>query len=921
MRHRSTTWARPLAALILAAPLLHSQTTASLRVEVTAASGRPGAGAVLVLESLDRGDRRLLRADARGLAAVAGLLPGTYRLQGQILHLRGDERLRLRVTLALSEMVVPVEASPLREDTSAVTAPAVFSAADLARLPFAPHRFLEHSLLVPGVSPSGKPEPVVLGSMLDANAYLVDGMATGLSSTGRFGLNLSTEILDSQTLSTGGHKAEVAFAPGAVFNLVTRSGGNAFQGALFTSRILRGLNASPDADKATTPEERPTNAAEVGLSLGGPLVRDRLFFFGVFQRQLLDLDFENVQPPGTAPHRRTQVEDRSYRFLKLTWLASAEHRFEASYFGDPVTQGNFDAAGDSRIKDDQLPNRTRGGDSFLLKHVGVLGVDTTWENTAGLHRTRFHWRPATPEAGPFRGQLDAPGNESFGAYPEDRLDRIQNLTLRSEVTRLAGTHQLKAGFQGLVADYTKVFQRPSLGESYLDRAAGGAGPAAGDLSAIRAGLLALQGTDFTYASGDSLSTPSPISGQLQGGGASFLYQRTLADGASYGNPLRQRLLGLFAQDDWRFAQGWEANLGLRLDRAALEGEDGRALYGQTLLSPRLGLSWDPSDQGRWRLFLYGGRIYSPLAPGNLTAAGATTGGPALTRQVWIPSLADWRTWQRSGVQGVANVAVGPLRAPRTDLYQGGLQRLQELPWIGTWTLDATITLKRVRDLVDTYSSAFGYLPGLDALANAAATGKVIANLPGLKRDFRGLDLVAGRAFDGGHRLQFSYSQGDLSGNSEVGNVNSTTGRSTGFAAIPSLRQDYRVPAAEGSLNEEVKHSWKAFGSFSLPWNLESSFAFLWRSGLRYSRLIRVSGDQVLAPGAQRGDQELPQVLSLDASLAWRIRVRAMTLRAAVEVFNATNRQPMIWVNNVGPAITPGNYQQPRLWQFSLRAEF
>ena len=911
----------PLLALCLAASGLLAQTTASLRVEVLDAKGQPQPEAVLTLESLERGDRRELRADGHGIASAAGLLPGAYRLQGQVLNLRADERVQLRLRLEPAQATVPVEASFLRAESSSVSTQTAFGAEELVRLPFAPHRYVEHAFLAPGVTPSGKPEPVVLGSMLDANAYLVDGMATGLSSTGRFGMNLSTEILESQTLTTGGHKAEVGFASGGVYSLVTKTGSNVFRGSLFTSRILRGLNAKPDGGKATTPEERPTDANEFGFSLGGPIVKDRLFFFGAFNRQLQSLDFENVQPLGTAPHRRSQEEDRSYRFMKLTWLASADHRFEFSYFGDPVTQANFDTAGDSSVKDFQQPNRTRGGDSYLLKHVGALGPALTWENTLGLHRTSFHWSPATPGAGPFRGQLDAPGGETFGAYAEDRLDRIKNLTLRSELSAFTGAHQLKGGFQGLWSAYTKVFQRPSFGLSYVDRAAGGTGPAAGELAAIQAGLLANNGSTLGYGVGDSLATPSPVTGQLVGGRASYLYQRTLADGASYGNPMKQTVLGVFLQDDWGFAANWTANLGVRVDRASLAAEDGRNLYRQTLLSPRLGLSWDPAADGRTRLFAYAGRIFSPPTAGNLTAAGATTGGPATVKQVWIPTLGDWRTWQVNGVQGVANVSVGDLKAPRTDLVQVGAERQQELPWLGSWTYEATLTLKTVRDLIDTYSATYGYLPELDALANRSSTRKVVANLPGLKRDFHGLDLVARRTFEGGHRLQLSYSQGDLNGNTEVGNVNTATGKNTGFAAIPSLRQDHRLGPYQGSLNEEVKHAWKAYGSAALPWNFESSFAFAWRSGLRYSSLVKVSGDAVLAPGSVRGDQELPHAASLDLGLAWRTRWQKVDLRAAVDILNATNRQAMTWVNNVGGAFTPGNFQQPRVWQFSLRAEF
>jgi hypothetical protein len=918
---------RPLPTLLtvllvtgITGPLL-AQTTASLRVRVLDGSRRPLAGVQVLLESVERADRRLLRTDGAGQATASGLLPGSYRLQGQVLRLKADERAEVTLTGESAQAVVVVEASPLRTESSSVAVQTSFEALNLERLPFSPHRYVEHSYLVPGVSPSGKPEPVVLGSMLDGNAFLVDGMPTNLASNGRFGINLGSEILESQTITTGGHKAEIGFASGGAFSMVTRSGTNRFQGALFGSRIARSLNARPGAGKANFPEERATDASEWGFSVGGPLVPDRLFFFAAMERQMLSLDFENVRPAGGAPETRSQVEDRQYRFAKLTWLLGSDHRLELACLSDPVLQGNFDSAGDSSLKDNQLPNRTRGGTSLLLKHVGVLGAELTWETTLGLHRTNFQWSPATPEAGPARTELDAPGNESFGRYPEERLDRIRNLSLRSELTLAMGNHLVKTGFQGLRAEYTQAYKRPSGGLLFLDRAAGGSGPTADELTAIRAGLGALQGSSFNYVAADTLATPSPVSGLLAGNRASYLYQRTLSDLGAYGNPLVQRIGGLFGQDDWKLAPGWILNLGLRVDRASIAGEDGRSLYAQTLLSPRLGASWDPADDGRTRFFAYWGRIYSPPAPGNLTAAGATTGGPALRLQVWIPSLQDWRTFQQTGVQGVKNVAIGELRAPRTDLAQVGAERLQALPGLGTWILEAVLTQKRVWDLIDTYLPGYGYLPSLTAEANTSAGKKLIANLPDLRRDFLGFDLSAHRSFEGGHRAQLSYSYGDLRGNSEVGNVASATGKNTGFAQIPSLREDYRLPQYSGPLNESVKHAWKAFGTASLPLGLEASFAFVLRSGLRYSPLGVVSKDNVLAPGASRGERELPRVSALDLSLAWTRTLGACRYRASLDVFNLLNAQPMTVINNLVGAFTPGNVQQPRVLQGSLRVSF
>jgi hypothetical protein len=245
-----------------------------------------------------------------------------------------------------------------------------------------------------------------------------------------------------------------------------------------------------------------------------------------------------------------------------------------------------------------------------------------------------------------------------------------------------------------------------------------------------------------------------------------------------------------------------------------------------------------------------------------------------------------------------------------------------VPLLGAWTFEAVATVKRVRDLIDTYDKVYGYLPELHELADTSSTGRVVANLPDLKRDFAGLDLVARRSFQGGHRLQISYSYGDLTGNSQVGNVNSITGGNTTFARIPGLREDYRLPQYYGEMNESLRNSLKAFGSAALPYSFEISGVFALRDGMHYTPLTRTGGFDLIREGTRRGDQTLPSVSSLDLALAYSIRLaKAVDVRLAAEVFNVANSQPMTKVENRDTTFTPGNYQQPRALQFSLRASF
>ncbi|MDR2562259.1 MAG: TonB-dependent receptor [Holophagales bacterium] len=915
---------------------LMAQTTASVRVVVLDENGEPAAGQRLILESADRFTKIILTTNGRGEASAAGLLPGTYRIEGRTFQLKADEHAIIRLRMKQAEETVIIEASPLNIETSSVGTQTIFLPQDLERLPLPVHRYVEYSYLAPGISPSGRPEPVVLGSMMDSNAFLIDGMPTNLSSTARFGLNISSEIIESQTITTGGHKAEIASSAGGIFSIATKSGTNEFKGSLVGYSIWRSLNTRPYAGLVNTPEERSTDAREWAVTLSGPIMKNRLFFFGAFNSQLSSLDYENIRPVGSStPKTRSQEEDRSYRFTKLTWLVGDSHRLEFSYFGDPVTQTSFNTAGDQDLKDDQMANRNRGGDSYLIRHVGALASNLTWENTIGIHKTSFYTYPMTPEAGPYRSILDSPENETFGRYPDERLERQMNLSLRSEITLIAGPNHAKMGFQSLQSEFTQAFARvrASGGISYLDRAAGGNGPDDSTVAAIRNGLAEYNnGRNFDYRNESSRIADSPVSGKLVGARKAYLYQRTLMSMEEYGSPLKSRIVGAYVQDDLQLGRCLVINLGFRIDQAKLNGEDGKELFSQNLFSPRVGASWDPFAKGTFRFFAYYGRIYSPPTPGNFIAAGATTGGPATELQVLIPDIylvageLGWKTWQKSGVKGVDNVAVAPnLKAPRTDMFQFGAEREQRIPGLGTWRLEAVATIKSVRDLIDTYYSLFGYLPELNALANSGSLqGRAIANLPGLKRDFFGADFVARRRFNGGHILQFSYSYGELTGNSQVGNVNIATAANTVFARIPSLREDYRLPQYDGHLNESLQHSLKAFGTARLPFSFDVSGVFSLRTGLHYS-LLKTSGDYVmLYDGATRGSETFPSVSSLDLALAYNIDLEhGIRVRFAAEGFNMLNSQPMTIIENRkdNRRFGPTNHQQPRAFQFSCRMSF
>jgi hypothetical protein len=139
-------------------------------------------------------------------------------------------------------------------------------------------------------------------------------------------------------VKTGGYEAEFDRRPGRI-NVVTKSGGNAF-GSGFG--YIRPSSLESDYNTVHTIEGTVNTVAarlsDVGATLGGPVLTNRLFFFGAIDPQWETATF--VAPEEFPLHSLGEV-DRDRRLtnyaVKGTWQATPSHRFDASFFGDPAT--------------------------------------------------------------------------------------------------------------------------------------------------------------------------------------------------------------------------------------------------------------------------------------------------------------------------------------------------------------------------------------------------------------------------------------------------------------------------------------------------------------------------------------------------------------------------------------------------------
>src|SRR6185503_19733559 len=134
-------------------------------------------------------------------------------------------------------------------------------------------------------------------------------------------------------------------ATGGVVNVVTKSGSNDFHGSVFGYFRPEQLEGAWDQlqTRQGTVNTLGRNEYDFGVSLGGPVVKDKAFFFATFNPQFLKRTFIAPVPSGGVvfPYRGQFPDgvERSRKSLsyagKLTWQAGPNHRFDISAFGDP----------------------------------------------------------------------------------------------------------------------------------------------------------------------------------------------------------------------------------------------------------------------------------------------------------------------------------------------------------------------------------------------------------------------------------------------------------------------------------------------------------------------------------------------------------------------------------------------------------
>jgi hypothetical protein len=288
---------------LLASSLLAQRTTATLYGLVQDPSSASIPNAAILITNEQTAAKFEATADSRGEFTLSFLPPGNYTLEAaaagfktfrkSAIRLDSAQQIRFPISLevgaATERITVTAEVAPLQD--ASPTLNDRLSRQQIAELPQSRRDFTQLLILQPGIRSSGSGLFSFNGLASGGSNVTVDGVdgagdietsSTGMFNAFNFINVLSQEAIAEVNTSKGVYSADTARTFGGNINLITRGGTNQFHGSLFENWQNDILN-SRYALLAPTQSKPPVRFNQFGGSFGGPILKDRLFFFGVFE--------------------------------------------------------------------------------------------------------------------------------------------------------------------------------------------------------------------------------------------------------------------------------------------------------------------------------------------------------------------------------------------------------------------------------------------------------------------------------------------------------------------------------------------------------------------------------------------------------------------------------------------------------------
>jgi hypothetical protein len=481
-----------------------------------------------------------------------------------------DFDLPFSLVVGQTETQVEVSANAPILESARTQIASTISQTEIKNLPLSGRNYFDIALFVPGVSPTNTAanqlfaetsevpgQGISIGSQRNfSNSFIIDGVSANDDAAGVAGTFIGLDTVQEFQVVTSGGQAELGRALGGYVNVVTKSGGNAMHGDVYG--YFR--NSRFNAANALSNTVLPLTQAQYGVSLSGPIVRDKTFYFANFEaRDLNQSGLVTIAPSAVAAIN-----------ARLTAVGYPGPLISTGDFPNPVHNQNFLAKIDQHFSDtdqfsaryslyhvESINSRGAGGLSAPTASANLFDTDQTIavSNVKSLsprlvNETRAQFTNsnlAAPPSDTIGPAVSISGVASLGTLSGSPTARVNQLYEGTDSLSVQmGAHAIRFGADFLYNDDTITFPRTYRGS-------------------------------YSFSSlANFLSGAYNSSGYTQTFGVSQVHQT---------NPN----VGFYAQDEYKVTPSLTLNVGLRYDLEFV-----KTLATQTgNVSPRGGLAWSP----------------------------------------------------------------------------------------------------------------------------------------------------------------------------------------------------------------------------------------------------------------------------------------------------------------------------------------
>ena len=558
-------------------------------------------GVTISLKNQESGVMRTVVSDAFGTYRFPALAPGRYTLRSELSGFSTAEVKELTITIGLelkqdvvmkvqtvSETITVTGVAPIVDTTKSEVA-GVVTQQQMEVLPINSRQFLSLALLMPGTSLDATrsffPTVNIGGSLtFNSTTNMVDGMYNVWVEDGEPRQSLPEDAVEEFKVANAQYKAEFGLATGGVLQVATKSGGNAVHGTGFEYFRDTALNAQGPFEK-TKPEYRRD---QFGGSVGGPIIPDKMHFFGAYERTNLNQFYTvNTGLPqyySAVSGTFQQPSHTDLYFGRMDWQISNSQNFFARFLGEREFLSCNGCGGTTSAKsgyDEQVP-RT----SFVAAH--------TWIRSATqLNDFRFQLATAAYYISP----AGTPPWTQVGVFSDARMARLTRVYRFPSLTYGSSNDQVGPESRYEIKDtYAITLSRHDL-------------KVGGDVSLMKYQYDTIGNPigSYTFSQDQYFNPNDPSSIANLKGAINFtasLPPITTKHPSKY-------YVG-FVQDDWKVSRNITANLGLRYERLyGNANEDlNTAIFPVPIpyidvskrgdknnVGPRAGMAWDARGNG------------------------------------------------------------------------------------------------------------------------------------------------------------------------------------------------------------------------------------------------------------------------------------------------------------------------------------